>query len=147
MRSLFVAASVCGPSVQPGTGAGCLYGRHDRRAHRPAGQHLCAGCRCACASISTASTRPAASTARRSTSSSRTTRREPSKAAANAKKLLTQDNVVLMLNASLSSTYAPVVAEAKRAGVPLLFASSVCPKEVYPPATAAVLHHGFRLDL
>ena len=26
------------------------------------------------------------------------------------------------------------VAEAKRAGVPVLFASSVCPKEVYPPA-------------
>ena len=70
------------------------------------------------------------------------------KAAANAKKLLTQDNVVLMLNASLSSTYAPVVAEAKRAGVPLLFASSVCPKDVYPPAERRpVLHHGVRLDL
>ena len=39
-----------------------------------------------------------------------------------------------MLNASLSSTYAPVVAEAKTAGVPLMFASSVCPKDVYPPA-------------
>ena len=61
---------------------------------------------------------------------------EPGKATANAKKLITQDNVVLMLNASLSSTFAPVVAEAKRAGVPLLFASSVCPKEVYPPADA-----------
>ena len=61
---------------------------------------------------------------------------EPGKAAANAKKLITQDNVVLMLNASLSSTYAPIVAEAKRAGVPVLFASSVCPKEVYPPADA-----------
>jgi len=36
----------------------------------------------------------------------------------------------------LSSTFAPVVAEAKRAGVPVLFASSVCPKEVYPPAEA-----------
>ena len=59
---------------------------------------------------------------------------EPSKAAANAKKLITQDNVVLLVNASLSSTYAPTIAEAKRAGVPLLFASGVCPKEVYPPA-------------
>ena len=59
---------------------------------------------------------------------------EPSKAAANAKKLLTQDNAVLLLNASLSSTYAPVVAEAKSAGVPLMFASGVCPKDVYPPA-------------
>ena len=61
---------------------------------------------------------------------------EPSKAAANAKKLLTQDNAVLMINASLSSTYAPVVNESRNAGVPLLFASSVCPKEVYPPAAA-----------
>src|SRR5262245_41990524 len=59
---------------------------------------------------------------------------EPSKAAANAKKLITQDQVVLLINASLSSTYAPTVAEAKRAGVPLLFASGVCPKDVYPPA-------------
>src|SRR3954454_19804707 len=61
---------------------------------------------------------------------------EPSKAAANAKKLLTQDNAILMINASLSSTYAPVVNESRNAGVPLLFASSVCPKEVYPPAAA-----------
>lgn len=60
---------------------------------------------------------------------------EPSKAAANAKKLLTQDNAVLLINASLSSTYAPVVNEARSAGVPLLFASSVCPKDVYPAAT------------
>jgi ABC-type branched-subunit amino acid transport system substrate-binding protein len=59
---------------------------------------------------------------------------QPSKATANVKKLITQDNVILLINASLSSTYAPVVAEAKRAGVPLLFASGVCPKEVYPPA-------------
>ena len=58
---------------------------------------------------------------------------EPSKAAANAKRLLTQDNVGLLIEASLSSTYAPVVAEAKRAAVPLLFVG-VCPKEVYPPA-------------
>jgi len=59
---------------------------------------------------------------------------EPSKAAANVKKLITQDNAVLLINATLSTTYAPVVAEAKRAGVPLLFASGVCPKDVYPPA-------------
>src|SRR5262249_55068138 len=49
---------------------------------------------------------------------------EPSKAAANAKKLITQDNVVLLINASLSSTYAPTVAEAKRAGVPIHFANT-----------------------
>ena len=59
---------------------------------------------------------------------------EPSKAAANAKKLLTQDNVVLLINTSLSSTYAPMVAEAKRANVPLYFGGSVCPKDTYPPA-------------
>lgn len=59
---------------------------------------------------------------------------EPSRAATNAKRLLNQDKVILLMNASLSSTYAPMVAEAKRAGVPLYFAGSVCPKETYPPA-------------
>jgi len=62
---------------------------------------------------------------------------QPSKAAANAKKMLSEENPVLLLNASLSSTYAPVIVEAKNAGVPLLFASSVCPKDVYPPAQEA----------
>jgi ABC-type branched-subunit amino acid transport system substrate-binding protein len=61
---------------------------------------------------------------------------EPSRAAANAKRLLTQDNVILLILSSLSSTYAPVVAETKRANVPLLFMGAVCPKEVYPPAEA-----------
>jgi branched-chain amino acid transport system substrate-binding protein len=59
---------------------------------------------------------------------------EPSKAAANMKRLLSQDGAILLVNASLSSTYGPVVAESKRANVPLLFASGVCPKESYPPA-------------
>jgi ABC-type branched-subunit amino acid transport system substrate-binding protein len=59
---------------------------------------------------------------------------EPSRAAANAKKLLAQDKVVMLINTSLSSTYAPMVAEAKRANVPLYFGGSVCPKETYPPA-------------
>ena len=59
---------------------------------------------------------------------------EPSKAAANAKKLLSQDNVVMLINTSLSSTYAPMVSEAKRANVPLYFGGSVCPKDTYPPA-------------
>jgi len=58
---------------------------------------------------------------------------EPSRAAANAKRL-TQDNVLMLVNSSLSSTYAPMVAESKRANVPLFFAGSVCPKETYPPA-------------
>lgn len=61
---------------------------------------------------------------------------EPSRAAANAKRFLTQDGVVMVINSSLSSTYAPVMAESKRAGVPLMFAASACPKEVFPPAEA-----------
>ena len=59
---------------------------------------------------------------------------EPSKAAANAKRLLSQDKVLMLMNTSLSSTYAPMVAEAKRAQVPMYFAGSVCPKDTYPPA-------------
>lgn len=59
---------------------------------------------------------------------------EPSKAAANAKKLVGQDKAVMVLIASLSSTYAPMVAETKANGVPLVFAGAVCPKESFPPA-------------
>jgi len=59
---------------------------------------------------------------------------QPSKAATNAKKLIAQDKVVLVINTSLSSTYAPMVAESKRAGVPLYFAGGVCPPATYPPA-------------
>lgn len=61
---------------------------------------------------------------------------EPSRAAANAKRFITRDGVVMMLNASLSSTFAPSIAETRRAGVPLIFAASACPKEVFPPANA-----------
>ncbi len=56
------------------------------------------------------------------------------KAAANARQLLAQDNAILLIDSSLSSTYAPVIAEAKHADVPLMFVGAVCPKEVYPPA-------------
>jgi ABC-type branched-subunit amino acid transport system substrate-binding protein len=59
---------------------------------------------------------------------------QPSRAATNAKQLLEQDKVAMLLNVSLSSTYAPMIAESKRAGVPLYFAGAVCPKETYPPA-------------
>ena len=51
---------------------------------------------------------------------------EPSRAAVNAKRFLTQDGVVMMVNASLSSTYAPTIAEAQRAEVPLIFAAAAC---------------------
>jgi ABC-type branched-subunit amino acid transport system substrate-binding protein len=59
---------------------------------------------------------------------------QPSRAAANAKQLLTQDRALMLINVSLSSTYAPMVAEVKRASVPLYFAGAVCPTETYPPA-------------
>lgn len=59
---------------------------------------------------------------------------EPQKAAANVKQLLTWNNAILLIDSSLSSTFAPVIGEARRADVPLLFIGSVCPKEVYPPA-------------
>ena len=42
----------------------------------------------------------------------------------------------LLVLSSLSSTYAPVIAETKRANVPLMLMGAVCPKEVYPPADA-----------
>jgi branched-chain amino acid transport system substrate-binding protein len=58
---------------------------------------------------------------------------EPSKAAANATKLVRQENVMLLINSSFSSTYGPVIAEAKRGNVPLWFAGAVCPKETHPP--------------
>ena len=58
---------------------------------------------------------------------------EPSKAAAHAKKFVTQKEVVLLMNAALSSTFAPMVQVARRYKTPLFFAGSVCPSEVYPP--------------
>jgi branched-chain amino acid transport system substrate-binding protein len=64
---------------------------------------------------------------------------EPSKAAANATKLVRQENVVLLINSSFSSTYGPVIAEAKRGKVPLWFAGAVCPKETHPPKPDPVL--------
>src|SRR5271169_572551 len=65
---------------------------------------------------------------------------EPSKAAANATKLIQQDNVMLLIDSSLSSTYGPVIAEAKRANVPLWFAGAVCPKDTHPPKPDPVLY-------
>jgi branched-chain amino acid transport system substrate-binding protein len=64
---------------------------------------------------------------------------EPSKAAANATKLVRQENVILMINSSFSSTYGPVIAEAKRGKVPLWFAGAVCPKETHPPKADPLL--------
>lgn len=59
---------------------------------------------------------------------------EASKGATNTRRLLNQEDVILLVNASLSATFAPMIADTSRAGVPLMFASSACPAEVYPPA-------------
>lgn len=57
---------------------------------------------------------------------------QPAKAAAEAKKLVTQDKVLLSILVSLSSTYPPVMEVHRKADVPL-FIGGVCPNEVYPP--------------
>lgn len=59
---------------------------------------------------------------------------EASRGAANATRLISQDRVMLLVNSSLSSTYAPMMAESRRAGIPMVFAASACPQEVFPPA-------------
>ncbi len=58
---------------------------------------------------------------------------EPSRSGANAKRLISE-KALMVVNSSLSSTFAPMLAETKRANVPLYFAGAVCPKETYPPA-------------
>ena len=69
---------------------------------------------------------------------------QPSKAAANTKKLITQDNVVLMVNASLSSTYAPVIAKQKRRRPAAVRKRCLSAKRLPACRSAAVLHHGLR---
>jgi ABC-type branched-subunit amino acid transport system substrate-binding protein len=59
---------------------------------------------------------------------------DASKAAANVTKFLNRGDVILIGNSSFSTTYAPVQAQTKAAGVPLWFVGSVCPKETMPPA-------------
>jgi branched-chain amino acid transport system substrate-binding protein len=67
---------------------------------------------------------------------------EPSKAAANAKKLLNQDNVTLLINTSLSSTFAPMVAEAQRVGVTALCWFRLSPGSLSAGKRVSVLHNG-----
>lgn len=59
---------------------------------------------------------------------------EPSRAATDAQAFVNDSRMLLMVTASLSSTYPPTIAESKRHGVPILFAGGVCPTEVFPPA-------------
>jgi len=59
-------------------------------------------------------------------------RGEPQRAAAAAKKLT--EGSLLLINASISPTYKPVMAEAEATKTPLLFGGGVCPREAFPPA-------------
>lgn len=59
---------------------------------------------------------------------------DASRAASNAKRFLTQDDVQLIISVSTSATFAPIISQATRRGVPVLFAGSVCPSETMPPA-------------
>ena len=59
---------------------------------------------------------------------------QPSRAASDAQAFVNDPNLLLIVTASLSSTYAPTLSESKRRNVPVLFAAGVCPTEVFPPA-------------
>lgn len=61
---------------------------------------------------------------------------EPSRAAADAKSFVSQDNLLLMVNVGPSSTYGPMAAESQRSKIPLLFAGAACPDEALPPNAA-----------
>jgi hypothetical protein len=63
-------------------------------------------------------------------------RGEPQRAAAGAKKLA--ENSILMVNASISATYKPLMTEAETSKVPLLFGGGVCPREAFPPANPLI---------
>lgn len=63
---------------------------------------------------------------------------EPSRAATNARRLVTQESLNVLVGAGPSATIIPMIAESERGGIPLVFAGSVCPQESYPPAKETV---------
>jgi branched-chain amino acid transport system substrate-binding protein len=63
-------------------------------------------------------------------------RGEPQRAAAAAKKL--GEGSLLIVNASISATYKPLMTESETSKVPLLFGGGVCPREAFPPANPLV---------
>jgi branched-chain amino acid transport system substrate-binding protein len=63
-------------------------------------------------------------------------RGEPQRAAAAAKKLA--ESSLLIVNASISATYKPLMTETEAAKVPLLFGGGVCPREAFPPANPLI---------
>ena len=72
---------------------------------------------------------------------------EPSKAAANMKRLLSQDQAILLVNASLSSTYGPVVAEFETGERAAPVRKRRVPEGIVPASgSAAILHDGLCVD-
>ena len=134
-KRILIGRAGLGGDRAAGARAGRLRHRRHRSAHRTAVQHQCAADR-GLAPLRRAAQRCRRHQRQEGPAHHLDDQAEPSRAAANAKRLITQDNVHLLILSSLSSTYAPVVAETKRANVPLLFMGAVCPKEVYPPADA-----------
>ena len=63
---------------------------------------------------------------------------EPSRAATNARRLVTQENLNVLVGAGPSATITPMIVESERGGMPLVFAGSVCPQQSYPPAKETV---------
>ena len=63
-------------------------------------------------------------------------RGEAQRAAAAGKKLA--ENSILIVNASISATYKPLMTEAETSKVPLLFGGGVCPREAFPPANPLI---------
>ena len=63
-------------------------------------------------------------------------RGEAQRAAAAGKKL--GENSILIVNASISATYKPLMTEAETSKVPLLFGGGVCPREAFPPASPLI---------
>lgn len=63
-------------------------------------------------------------------------RGEAQRAAAAGKKLA--ENSILIVNASISPTYKPLMTEAETSKVPLLFGGGVCPREAFPPANPLI---------
>jgi ABC-type branched-subunit amino acid transport system substrate-binding protein len=61
-------------------------------------------------------------------------RGEPQRVAAHSRKFTGTDNVVLMINSTLSGSYKPMMTEAESTKTPVLFAGGPCPREVLPPA-------------
>jgi len=63
-------------------------------------------------------------------------RGEAQRAAAAGKKLA--EASILIVNASISATYKPLMTEAETSKVPLLFGGGVCPREAFPPANPLI---------